>query len=144
MQSNTEVILIFLNLHSILSSAASHKMAIVWGFFTCLASFLLFNFFNVLLQTVIALENVCDHLYVKLNTWIYCQIVLFLFTCKIGDKWISNNQFEHVYLNLYIPSNLSRIKKVKVARLQTMRPSLVKLTALSGISPFTTNACFDY
>lgn len=113
-------------------------------FFTCLASFLLFNFFNVLLQTVIALENVCDHLYVKLNTWIYCQIVLFLFTCKIGDKWISNNQFEHVYLNLYIPSNLSRIKKVKVARLQTMRPSLVKLTALSGISPFTTNVCIDY
>lgn len=113
-------------------------------FFTCLASFLLFNFFNVLLQTVIALENVCDHLYVKLNTWIYCQIVLFLFTCKIGDKWISTNQFEHVYLNLYIPSNLSRIKKVKVARLQTMRPSLVKLTALSGISPFTTNVCFDY
>ena len=47
-------------------------MAIVWGFFTCLASFLLFNFFNVLLQTVIALENVCDHLYVKLNTWIFC------------------------------------------------------------------------
>lgn len=73
-----------------------------------------------------------------------CQIVLFLFTCKIGDKWISNHQFEHVYLNLYIPSNLNRIKKVKVASLQTMRPSLVKLTALSGISPFTTNVCIDY
>ena len=54
------------------------------------------------------------------------------------------NQFEHVYLNLYIPSNLNRIKKVKVASLQTMRPSLVKLTALSGISPFTTNVCIDY
>ena len=47
-------------------------------------------------------------------------------------------------MNLYIPSNLNRIKKVKVASLQTMRPSLVKLTALSGISPFTTNVCFDY
>ena len=54
------------------------------------------------------------------------------------------NQFEHVYLNLYIPSNLNRIKKVKVASLQTMRPFLVKLTALSGISPFTTNVCIDY
>lgn len=49
-----------------------------------------------------------------------------------------------MYLNLYIPSNLNRIKKVKVASLQTMRPSLVKLTALSGISPFTTNVCIDY
>lgn len=67
-----------------------------------------------------------------------------IFTCKIGDEWISNNQFEHVYLNLYIPSNLNRIKKVKVASLQTMRPSLVKLTALSGISPLTKNVCFDY
>ena len=49
-----------------------------------------------------------------------------------------------MYLNLYIPSNLNRIKKVKVASLQTMRPSLVKLTALSGISPFATNVCIDY
>ena len=49
-----------------------------------------------------------------------------------------------MYLNLYIPSNLNRIKKVKVASLQTMRPFLVKLTALSGISPFTTNVCIDY